>query len=101
MFSERPVIVLVKEPNPLPSVVWLFSTVGVEVVAQQTPLAVIEVPPSVNTTPPDVALVVVIEVILLVVTLGAGFCISVTVAVNPVIDRVIVAVLEDTVVFLT
>ena len=46
-------------PVPVPSVVWFPVTTGLAVVAQQTPFAVIDEPPSVMITPPDVAVVIV------------------------------------------
>ena len=60
-------IELTKLPTPVPSVVLLFEIVGLVVVLQHTPLAVIAPPPSVVIFPPEVADEVVIDVIVLVV----------------------------------
>ena len=43
---------LVKTPVPVPSVVLLLATVGLEVVLQHTPRALIVAPPSEETLPP-------------------------------------------------
>lgn len=68
----NPVMLLVKLPVPVPSVVLLSLVVGLVDVLQQTPLAVTEVPPSEVTFPPLEALVGVIEDIGVVVTMGNG-----------------------------
>ena len=59
---------LVKLPVPVPSVVLLLPVVGLADVFQQTPLAVIEAPPSEVIFPPLVAVDVVIADIAVVVT---------------------------------
>ena len=64
-------ILLVKLPVPVPSVVLLLLVVGLADVLQQTPLAVIGAPPSEVTFPPLDALVEVIEDTSVVVTVGA------------------------------
>jgi hypothetical protein len=56
-----------KLPVPVPSVVRLFAVVGLVLVFQQTPLAVIVPPPSAVIFPPDTAVIEVIEVIAVVV----------------------------------
>jgi len=61
---------LVNMPRPVPSVVWLLVTTGFDEVLQQMPLAVTEEPPSAVTFPPPDAVVVVIEPIADVVTVG-------------------------------
>ncbi len=53
----RPVIVLVKEPVPLPSVVWLSAIVGFKEVPQQSPRAVTAGPLFDVTAPPPETLV--------------------------------------------
>jgi hypothetical protein len=53
---------LVKLPDPDPSEVLLSDMVGLAVKDQQTPLAVIDPPPSEVIFPPEMAVVVVIEV---------------------------------------
>ena len=63
-------MVLVKLPVPVPSVVWLSLMVGLELVLQQTPLAVTGALPSSVTLPPDVAVVIVTLLMKLVVTVG-------------------------------
>ena len=56
MLAYSPVILLVKEPVPVPSAVFVVSEiVGLVVVPQTTPLAVIELPPSAVMFPPLVA----------------------------------------------
>ena len=47
----------VKLPIPVPSVVFEFAMVGLGLVLQQTPLAIMGVPPSEPISPPDVAVV--------------------------------------------
>jgi hypothetical protein len=54
--ADSPVILLVKEPVPVPSEVFVESeTVGFDEVLQTTPLAVIGEPPSAVMFPPLVA----------------------------------------------
>ena len=65
-----PVIELVKLPVPVLSEVLLFDVVGFAEVFQQTPLAVIEAPPSAVTFPPLEALLAVIKDMAVVVTVG-------------------------------
>lgn len=65
-------IELVKEPVPLPSVVLLFAVVGLELVLQQTPLAVTVPPPSEVPFPPLEAVVPVMELTEVVVTAGSA-----------------------------
>jgi hypothetical protein len=61
--ADSPVILLVKEPVPVPSDVFVVSEiVGLVVVAQTTPLAVMELPPSAVMFPPLVAVEEVIDV---------------------------------------
>lgn len=57
-------------PVPDPLVVLVFKIVGPVVVDQQTPLEVIELPPSSVTFPPQTAELVVIEVTVLVETVA-------------------------------
>ena len=60
---------------PVPSFVKELAIVGLIVVAQQTPLAVTEAPPSVDILPPDIAVVFAIfvtEVVLLTVGTTIG-----------------------------
>jgi hypothetical protein len=72
VLGNKPVIELVNEPVPVPSTVFVLSSiVGIGEVLQTTPLAVIFAPPSEVTIPPDVALLFVILVILVVVKTGA------------------------------
>ena len=67
----RPVILLVKGPVPVPSVVWASNRVGLTDVLQQTPRAVTGVPPSLVTFPPLEAVVAVMEDAATVVTVGS------------------------------
>ena len=63
-----------KEPVPVPFDVFVVKIiVGLVLVDQTTPLAVMEAPPSAVIIPPDVAEVVVIETILVVVSVGTAF----------------------------
>ena len=63
MLAYSPVILLVKDPVPVPSDVFVESEiVGLVVVPQTTPLAVMELPPSAVMFPPLVAPEEVIEV---------------------------------------
>jgi hypothetical protein len=65
------VIELVKEPDPVPSDVFVDKAiVGFIDVDQQTPRPVIEEPPSEVILPPDVAVVAVIDEIDVVVNVG-------------------------------
>jgi len=65
------VIALVKIPVPLPSVVLVAkAVVGLAVVLQQTPRAVMTAPPSSVMFPPLVAVVFVIDVTVVVVRVG-------------------------------
>jgi hypothetical protein len=62
VLAYSPVILLVKDPVPVPSDVFVVSEiVGLVVVAQTTPLAVMELPPSVVMFPPLVAVDEVID----------------------------------------
>ena len=67
-----PEILLVKEPEPGPSVVLLSEIVGLVVVAQQTPFATIGVPPSLVMLPPLIAVVWVTVQSAVVVTTGGS-----------------------------
>jgi hypothetical protein len=61
--ADSPVILLVKEPVPVPSEVFVESeTVGFDEVLHTTPLAVIGEPPSAVMFPPLVAVEEVIDV---------------------------------------
>ncbi len=63
-----------KDPVPIPFEVLVVSAiVGLVVVDQTMPLAVMEDPPSAVMLPPDVAEVVVIEAIPVVVSVGTAF----------------------------
>jgi hypothetical protein len=70
MPAVKPVILLVKEPVPVPSVVFEPDTVGLAVVAQHIPLEVMAPPPSSIIFPPETALVAVIEFSAAVVIVG-------------------------------
>ena len=70
MLGLRPVILLVKVPVSVPSVVLLFDVVGLADVFQHTPLAVSDAPPSDVTFPPLEAVVPVMEEAAVVVTAG-------------------------------
>jgi hypothetical protein len=63
-------MLLVKMPDPVPSVVWLSAVVGFAEVLQHTPLAVTPAPPSDVTLPPESAVVEVMPEIAVVVTVG-------------------------------
>ena len=69
-----------KVPLPVPSVVREFVMVGPEVIAQQTPLAVIAPLPSEVIFPPEAAVVNVTEVIAVVVSVAStiGVVVNVT-----------------------
>jgi hypothetical protein len=69
--GDRPVIALVKAPEPLPSVVLESDVVGLEDVDQHTPRAVTEALPSLVTLPPPEAELEVMEDGVSVVTVGA------------------------------
>ena len=71
VLADNPVILLVKLPVPLPSVVWLPFTVGFCEVLQHTPRAVTVASPSDVTLPPQAAVVeVTLFTVVLVVTVG-------------------------------
>ena len=58
MFAVNPVMLLVNVPVPVPSTVLVANAiVGLTVVLQQIPLAVMVAPPSEVMFPPDVAVV--------------------------------------------
>jgi hypothetical protein len=62
VLAYSPVILLVKDPVPVPSDVFVVSEiVGLVVVAQTTPLAVMGLPPSAEIFPPLVAVDEVID----------------------------------------
>ena len=67
----NPVMLLVKVPVPVPSVVLGSEVVGFTEVLQHTPLAVIAAPPSLVISPPLLAVVVAIAITLAVVITGA------------------------------
>jgi hypothetical protein len=71
MFVVRPVMELVNEPVPVPSLVQVPPTTGLADVLQQTPLAVTDAPPSDVILPPLEAADCVIPVIADVVIVGA------------------------------
>ena len=71
MFAVSPVRLLVKIPVPVPSTVLLFAVVGLGLVLQHTPRAVMPPPPESVTSPPPVALVNVISVMGVVVTVAS------------------------------
>ena len=63
-----------KEPVPVPFDVFVVKIiVGLVLVDQTTPLAVMEAPPSAVIMPPEVAVVLFIEAIPVVVSVGTGF----------------------------
>ena len=64
-------IALANDPVPVPSDVWLPDISGSAVVAQHTPRAVIDDPPSVVTVPPETAEFMVMVVTVVVVTEAA------------------------------
>ena len=78
--GSNPVRLLMKLPVPVESVVKELVVVGVEVVAQQTPLAVMAPFPSEVIFPPETAVVKVIEETIVVVTVGTtiGVVVNVT-----------------------
>jgi hypothetical protein len=64
-------MLLVNTPVPVPSIVLVVNAiVGLAVVLQQIPLAVMVAPPSEVMFPPDVAVVLVMLLITFVVTVG-------------------------------
>ena len=63
---------LIKFPDPVPSVVKELEVVGPVVVAQQTPFAVIVAFPSDVISPPEIAVVNVTEVTAAVVRVGTA-----------------------------
>ena len=69
--SAKPVIVLVKVPEVVPSVVLLFAIVGVADVLQQIPDAVIAEPPLAVIVPPETASTFVILLAAVVLSIGA------------------------------
>ena len=71
MFAVNPVILLVNVPVPVPSTVLVVNAVvGLTLVLQQIPLAVMVAPPSEVMFPPDVAVVLVRFVGVIVVRIG-------------------------------
>ena len=71
MLAISPEILLVKIPAPIPSVVFVDEEiVGLAFVLQQTPLAVMLAPPSLDIFPPEIAVVFVIDDIGVVVNVG-------------------------------
>jgi hypothetical protein len=83
VFAVKPVILLVKIPVPVPSVVLLLAVVGLTEVPQHTPLAVTEAPPSDVTFPPLVAVVDVVAIVVPVVTVGGTIPIDVVKVTSP------------------
>ena len=63
---------LVKEPVPVPLLVWLLDIVGLALVLQQTPRAETGMPPSKVISPPLVAVVLVMFDGCVVVTVGGS-----------------------------
>lgn len=72
MFADKPVREDTKSAVPDPSDVVKSEVVGLDEVAQQTPLVVIEAPSSLIVVPPLVALEQVIEVTVFVVVIEGG-----------------------------
>ena len=70
MLEANPDIVLIKDPVPVPSIVWLSVIVGLGVKLQHIPLSKTMAPPSEVTFPPLVAVVWVISVTAVVVIVG-------------------------------
>ena len=66
----NPEMLLVNAPVPVPSVVRLPDTSGLDVVAQHTPLALTVPPPSLLMLPPLTAAVDVIELTAVLVSVG-------------------------------
>ena len=82
MPAVKPVMLLVKEPVPLPSIVLKFAIVGLGVVFQQTPRAVIAAPPSAVMLPPLMAVVPVIVLTAVVPPITATVAVGVGVGVD-------------------
>ena len=79
VFPVSPTRLLVNVPVPVPSVVLLLAVVGFCVVDQHTPLAEILAPPSDVASPPEEAVVWVMEDISAVVTIGStGLVLKIT-----------------------
>ena len=73
MFAINPVMLLVNTPVPVPSTVLVANAiVGLIVVLQQIPLAVIVAPPSEVMFPPLVAVVVNIPLVAFVLNVGVA-----------------------------
>ena len=71
VFAVKPVMLLVKLPVPVPLTVLVTNAVvGLALVLQHIPLAVMVAPPSDVMFPPDVAVIVVMLLIAFVVTVG-------------------------------
>ena len=70
VMAVKPVILLVNAPVPVPSVVWLPFADGLGDVPQQTPRTVMAAPPSSVILPPLAAVVFVIDVAVVVVSVG-------------------------------
>ena len=71
MFAVNPVMLLVNAPVPVPfTVLVVNAVVGLTLVLQQIPLAVMVAPPSEVMFPPDVAVVLVRFVGVIVVRIG-------------------------------
>jgi hypothetical protein len=68
---DKPDMLLVKAPVPVPSTVLVVNAiVGLAVVLQQTPLAVMEAPPSLVIVPPDMDVVALMLVGVVVESVG-------------------------------
>jgi hypothetical protein len=61
VFAVNPVMELKNVPVPVPSAVHTSDVVGLTDVLQQTPLAIMDAPPSDVTLPPPLAVVCVID----------------------------------------
>ena len=72
VFPVNPRRLLEYVPEPVPSLVWLSSVVGFCDVLQHTPLTVIDAPPVLVISPPLTAEVVVIDVTVMVVSVGTN-----------------------------
>ena len=68
--AVKPVILLENAPAPVPSVVWLPPGTGLGEVLQHTPWTVMGAPPSSVILPPLAAVVFVIDVAVVVVSVG-------------------------------
>ena len=78
MFGVRPVSVELKVPVPVPLLVFVVKDmVGLALVDHTTPLRVIAAPPSELILPPEVALVVVMELPDTVLNVGSTTCVLV------------------------